>query len=51
MSAKVRAANGIAEHPLTKKMVSKMDLVKLTAKFADDDTMAEQMKETLEVES
>ena len=51
MSAKVRVFTGIAEHPVTKKMVSKEELVKLTGKFADDESVAEQLKETLEVES
>jgi len=41
MSTKVRVVNSLAEHPFAKKVVSKMDLVKLTGQLADDDPMGQ----------
>ena len=51
MSTKVKVINKVAEHPFTKKAITKMDLVKLVGKLADDDPIGEQMKDTLDVDS
>lgn len=51
MSAKVKVVSKVAEHPFTKKAITKMDLVKLTGKLADDDPMGDQMADTLDVDS
>jgi len=51
MSTKVKIVSKVAEHPFTKKAITKMDLVKLTGKLADDDPMGDQMADTLDVNS
>ena len=51
MVNKAEMANKVAKHPFVKKAITKVDLVHLTGKLADDDPMGEQLKDTLEVKS
>ena len=51
MSTKLFVARDLAKHPFSKKVVSKEDLVKLTGQLAEDGSMGEQWKNTLEIES
>ena len=51
MGGKTRVIHAVSSHPFTKKAVSKMDIVSLGAKLADDDPPGQQMVDTMDNDS